>query len=165
MYKSKRARVACHPETRRSSKGTDTLMKAETAMTTENRSRVVAVEGDPGHVAEERAHAVDQREDAAAAREQRVDQREDAIAGREGEVATILEEADERDAKAEARDLAATRRDVDAKLNAFVNDVDDDEAFNARNLAKDDRAQSRLDRLDAKEDRTHLADAAALSPE
>lgn len=140
-------------------------MKAETAMTTENRSRETATKGDSGRAAEEREQAADRREDAAAARERHVDRRVDAIAGREREVATILDEADERDTKAEARDLAATRRDVDANLNAFVNDVDDDEAFHARNLAKNDRAQSRLDRLDSKEDRTHLADVPASAQE
>jgi uncharacterized protein (DUF3084 family) len=140
-------------------------VKAEAAMTTENRSREVAAAGDGERVALERERAVEQREDEAAARERHVERREDAIAGRWHEVATILDEADDRDTKAEARDLAATRRDVDANLNAFVNDVDDDEAFNARNLAKNDRAQSRLDRLDSKEDRTHLADVATPAQE
>ena len=140
-------------------------MKAETEMTTENRTREVAAGGGTERVAEAPQQAVGQPEDTAAARERHVDARDDAMSGREREVTTILDEADARDGRAEARDLAATRRDVDANLNAFVNDVDDDEAFNARNLAKNDRAQSRLDRLDAKEDRTHLADAAASAQE
>ena len=89
------------------------------------------------------------------------DDRQDGASGRERDidVETIFAAADLRDVQADARDFAADQRDMAANLDAFVRDIDDAEAFDARECARRDRLRSKADRVASELDRYLLTDA------
>lgn len=77
---------------------------------------------------------------------------------REIDVASILATAELRDSRADARDFAAQQRDMAANLDAFVRNVDDADAFTAREFARRDRLRSKADRVASELDRYLLID-------
>jgi hypothetical protein len=109
----------------------------------------------------ERRTAADERDRIADERDVVADAREAAWGDRERQLDAIFAAAALRDDWASIRDFQADRRDRAANLNAFINDVDDDPAFQTRELAKADRLSARADRIAAEVDRYVLSD---LSP-
>jgi hypothetical protein len=91
------------------------------------------------------------------AREYRVLAREDAECERANQVRKIKAGAGERDEQADARDMVSSRRDMAANLDEWMRKSDDDEPYEARALAAEDRRRSRRDRMASADDRDHLA--------
>jgi hypothetical protein len=89
------------------------------------------------------------------------DARESTGSDRQMYIDAIFAAAALRDDRAAIRDFEADQRDTAANLDAFINDVDDADAFRARLLAKADREQAKADRVAAEVDRYVLSD---LSP-
>ena len=105
------------------------------------------------------------RQASADARERALDDRESRLvaeassqAERRDEVEHVMAKAVLRDEIAEARDLAASKRDMAANLHAWLHDVDDRPAAEARQDALDDRLHSAGDRKSSALDRSILAD-------
>jgi hypothetical protein len=78
---------------------------------------------------QKRSRTAEDRDRAADARDVEADARDAAATDREVEADAVLAAADERDVCADDRDFAANRRDMAANLKAFLNDVDDTDAF------------------------------------
>jgi hypothetical protein len=98
---------------------------------------------------QERRKTAEDRDRAADARDVEADAKDAAETDKEVETDAVLAATDERDERADDRDFAANRRDMAANLKAFLDNVDDIDAFNARTSAahettlQDDRAASK----------------------
>jgi hypothetical protein len=77
----------------------------------------------------------------------------------------VFTAAEERDVRADDRDFAANRRDMAANLKAFLDNVDDADAFEARKTAAKDRQHSQGDRAASKQDRHTLGNVPLASDE
>jgi hypothetical protein len=102
----------------------------------------------------------DQREAELNAREIRADARDADQAARKQRTLHILNDADERDGQAEARDSVAKTRDTAAGLDSFLHDGERDfgPALKARRSAALDRTDSKADRASAAADRISLTE-------
>lgn len=106
-----------------------------------------------------RRAGVDQQERALDARESQLDARDYRQVERKDEVDNVLSQAAQRDEVAEARDVAAGKRDMAANLHAWLHDLDDRPDAEARQDALDDRLHSAGDRESSAVDRSVLAEA------
>jgi hypothetical protein len=122
-----------------------------------HRSDATPDSGDIETAADRREQAADVRESALDTREFQVMAREDAESERADQMQKILTAANRRDEQAEARDSVSSKRDMAANLDDWMRSTGDDEAHKARDLAWDDRAHSRHDRIASADDRDHLA--------
>jgi hypothetical protein len=113
---------------------------------------------DTAATADRRDAAADRRDSVADARDVLADDRDQLSQEREIDIETIFAAADLRDAQADARDFAAEQRDMAANLDAFVRNVDDADAFDARESARRDRLRSKADRVASELDRYLLTD-------
>lgn len=105
----------------------------------------------------------DQVKRRAAEREADLDAREDSLQARESAdadrmegVQGILDDATERDSRADARDSSANNRDSAASLHSFLHDDDLGPGLKARRSAELDRSDSKADRTSAAQDRIRL---------
>ena len=76
---------------------------------------------------------------------------------REQQTQDILDDADERDQRADARDSVADDRDRAASLQSFLHDDDGSSGLKARRAAGMDRLDSKADRASAADDRSKLS--------
>jgi len=105
---------------------------------------------------EQRTLSTAQREADLDAREDSIQARESADAERMQGVQGILDDATERDSRADARDSSANERDSAAGLQSFLHDDDLGPGLKARRSAELDRSDSKADRTSAAQDRIRL---------
>lgn len=110
-------------------------------------------------VMDDRDAAADRREAVADQRDVAAEAREAAITKRQRQVEQLLAGAESRDEAADRRDSAANARDMQAGLDALRphHHYDEVAAIDARGLARQDRRDSRLDRVASAGDRVELS--------
>jgi hypothetical protein len=120
-------------------------------------------------VADHRDRVADKREAEAHERENAITSRELVSDERDALIASILVEAEVRDARSEAHDAEANERDIAAEHVAVTYGVDynvgDARPFNARRLAKTDRLNSAVDRCASRTDRLALGSEFLRAPD
>lgn len=115
--------------------------------------------GDVDDTVADRERRSDDRERALDEREAQIEAREASRGERLDDSRVIRADADERDEQAEGRDWVASKRDMAANTKSWLHQDDEDgEALAAREAAREDRHDSKGDRLSSAVDRELLTE-------
>ena len=118
-----------------------------------------ANDGDVDEPVDQREHETAHREDALDAREAQIEAREATRAERLEDSRGILADADVRDKQADDRDWDASKRDMAANAKSWLlQDDKDGEALADREVASQDRHDSKGDRISSAVDRGLLTE-------